>query len=253
MVLMVLQVVVAPLLLRGQVEGFVDGAKALFQAGRGEDVDLQLLAQRQYRDDPPRPRRPVHQLLPVLLQSGHPPEALRNLRLFPLLQVRMPSDGFFVNLLMQPPDNITSGEGIFRLVFDELHVGRIVTVLFVSGYYAESASPDGGEDRATVPELDAVPDVQHGTVLDVPLAVVLGESDAELTFPGFDRSPDHQLVAGFVDKQRAGDGGEGRGADEHGDGRFAAVQFLALALFVRVRDKPLHGLLDEGRNLTFGQ
>lgn len=250
---MVLQVVVTPLLLRGQVEGFVDGAKALFQAGRGENVDLQLLAQRQYRDDPPRPRRSIHQLLPVFLQSGHPPEALRNLRLFPLLQVRMPSDGFFVNLFMQSPDDITSGEGIFRFVFDELHVGRIVTILFVSGYYPETASPNGGEDRATVTELDAVPYVQHGSVLDVPLAVVLGEGDAELPLTGFDRSPDHQLVARFIDEQGAGDGGKGRGADEHGDGRFAAVQFLALALLVRVRDEPLHGLLDEGRNLAFGQ
>lgn len=250
---MVLQVVVAPLLLRGQVEGFVDGAKALFQAGRGEDVDLQLLAQRQYRDDPPRPRRPVHQLLPVLLQSGHPPEALRNLRLFPLLQVRMPADGLFVDLFMQPPDDITSGEGIFRLVLDELHVSGIITVLFVSGYYTEPAAPNGGENRATVAELYAVPYVQHGAVLDVPLAVVLREGDSELSFTGFDRSPDHQLVARFIDEQGAGDGRKGRGADEHGDGRFAAVQFLALALLVRVRDEPLHGLFDEGRNLAFGQ
>lgn len=165
----------------------------------------------------------------------------------------MPSDRLLVNLLVQPPNDFPSRQGILGFVLDELHVRRVVTVLFVAGNYAEAASAYGREDRAAVAELDAVPDVQHGAVLDIALAVVLGEGDSELAFARFDRSPDHQLVAGFVDEERAGDGGEGRGADEDGHGGFLAVQFLALAFFVRVRDESLHGLFDEGGDLAFGQ
>lgn len=127
---------------------------------------LQLLMQRQYRNDPPGPGRAIRDRDPSVLGLRHPSEALYNLRLVRLRETVEPADRLVEHVLVQLrhllhllPAN--------RTVANELHLGRVVAIPFALRHHPEPTAAHRAQDGPTVLQQHTVPNVQHRAVLRV--------------------------------------------------------------------------------------